>query len=139
MKQTINYDKLIEYQSLEANMTCRGIRGAITIDENKKDLIIEGTIRLLSEIIESNKIHEDDIVSIFFSVTEDLNATFPARAARTIGLTDTPLLCFHEIRVPDGLEKCIRILMHINSNKNKSDIKHIYLEKAESLRPDISQ
>tara|TARA_A200000113_G_C8609149_1_gene271984 strand:- start:83 stop:445 length:363 start_codon:yes stop_codon:yes gene_type:complete len=120
-------------------MTCRGIRGAITITENKEDSIINGTIRLLEEIISSNQIKNDDIVSIFFSVTEDLNATFPARAARNMGLTDTPLLCFHEIRVPDGLEKCIRILMHVNSDKQKSDIKHIYLEKAESLRPDINK
>ena len=120
-------------------MTCRGIRGAITINENKKEPIIEGTIRLLNEIISVNEIKEEDIVSIFFSVTEDLNATFPARAARNMGLTTTPLLCFHEIRVPDGLEKCIRILMHVNSTKDKSSIKHIYLEKAESLRPDIAQ
>ena len=75
---------------------------------------------------------------IFFSVTEDLNATFPARAARQMNLTHTPLLCFHEIRVPDGLEKCIRILMHVNSDKSIEDIEHVYLEKAASLRPDIS-
>ena len=120
-------------------MTCRGIRGAITITENSEQPIIDGTIRLLTDIIKTNQIESDDIVSIFFSVTEDLNATFPARAARTLGLTDTPLLCFHEIRVPDGLEKCIRILMHVNSNKSKAAIKHIYLEKAESLRPDITK
>ena len=120
-------------------MTCRGIRGAITIEENKEQPIIDGTIRLLSEIININKIDSNDIVSIFFSVTEDLNATFPARAARTMGLNETPLLCFHEIKVPNGLEKCIRILMHINSNKPKSAIKHLYLEKAESLRPDINK
>ncbi|MEK9726586.1 MAG: chorismate mutase, partial [Candidatus Margulisiibacteriota bacterium] len=85
-------------------MTCRGIRGAITIEENNKDQIVEGTIRILSEMISKNSIKDEDIVSIFFSVTEDLNATFPARAARQMNLIHTPLLCFHEIRVPDGLE-----------------------------------
>tara|TARA_A100001015_G_C14708463_1_gene601090 strand:+ start:156 stop:521 length:366 start_codon:yes stop_codon:yes gene_type:complete len=120
-------------------MTCRGIRGAITIEENNKDQIVAGTIRILSEMISKNDIKENDIVSIFFSVTEDLNATFPARAARQMNLTHTPLLCFHEIRVPDGLEKCIRILMHVNSNKSIQEIEHIYLEKAASLRPDISK
>ena len=118
-------------------MTCRGIRGAITVEENNKDQIVEGTIRILSEMIQQNSIKEDDIVSIFFSVTEDLNATFPARAARDMNLTHTPLLCFHEIKVPGGLEKCIRILMHVNSNKRIEEINHIYLEKAASLRPDI--
>ena len=82
---------------------------------------------------------KDDIVSILFSVTEDLNATFPARAARDMGLTDTPLLCFHEMKVPDGLEKCIRILMHVNSDKSIKDIEHCYLEGAAKLRPDISK
>ncbi|MEC8677331.1 MAG: chorismate mutase [Candidatus Margulisiibacteriota bacterium] len=118
-------------------MTCRGIRGAITIEKNDKDQIVEGTIRILSEMINENNIDERDIVSIFFSVTEDLNATFPARAARNMNLTHTPLLCFHEIKVPGGLEKCIRILMHVNSTKSIEEINHIYLEKAASLRPDI--
>ena len=120
-------------------MTCRGIRGAITIKENNEQQIIDGTVRLLNDIISKNNISENDIVSIFFSVTEDLNATFPARAARQMNLNHTPLLCFHEIRVPGGLEKCIRILMHVNSDKPIQDIEHIYLEKAASLRPDITK
>lgn len=120
-------------------MTCRGIRGAITITENNETPIINGTVHLLTKMIEANQLSDTDIVSIFFSVTEDLNATFPARAARNMGLTDTPLLCFHEIRVPNGLSKCIRILMHVNTTTPKSHIKHIYLENAESLRPDISK
>ena len=90
-------------------------------------------------MISKNDIKENDIVSIFFSVTEDLNATFPARAARQMNLTHTPLLCFHEIRVPDGLEKCIRILMHVNSLKKQTEMKHIYLKEAIKLRPDLSK
>ena len=117
-------------------MTCRGIRGAITIEKNDKDQIVEGTIRILSEMINKNNIDESDIVSIFFSVTEDLNATFPARAARNMNLTHTPLLCFHEIKVPGGLEMH-SFLLHVNSKKSIEEINHIYLEKAASLRPDI--
>tara|TARA_Y100000590_G_scaffold258730_1_gene290381 strand:- start:87 stop:452 length:366 start_codon:yes stop_codon:yes gene_type:complete len=120
-------------------MACRGIRGAITIKENDEQQIIDGSIRLLRDIISKNNISENDIVSIFFSVTEDLNATFPARAARKMNLNHTPLLCFHEIRVPEGLEKCIRILMHVNSEKSIQEITHCYLEKAASLRPDITK
>ena len=120
-------------------MTCRGIRGAITVNENNVESIKNASNRLLKEMIDSNNITENDIVSIFFSVTEDLNATFPARAARDMGLNHTPLLCFHEIRVPDGLEKCIRILMHVNSDKSIQEIHHCYLEKAASLRPDIAK
>lgn len=120
-------------------MTCRGIRGAITIQNNEKNEIIAGTVRLLSTMLEKNNILAPDIVSIFFSVTEDLNATFPAKAAREMALNHTPLLCFHEIRVPDGLEKCIRILMHVNSDTPIENIHHIYLEKAAALRPDIQQ
>lgn len=119
-------------------MACRGIRGAITVKENEVEQIKSASSRLLKEMIETNNILENDIVSIFFSVTEDLNATFPAKAARELGLNHTPLLCFHEIRVPDGIEKCIRILMHVNSTKSIQDIHHIYLEKAASLRPDIA-
>ena len=120
-------------------MTCRGIRGAITVNENNAESIKMASVRLLREMIENNNIVADDIVSIFFSVTEDLNATFPAKAAREMGLNHTPLLCFHEIRVPDGLEKCIRILMHVNSNLSIQDIHHSYLEKAALLRPDIAK
>ena len=119
-------------------MTVRGIRGAITVSENTINDIIEDTKILLTKMIAENDIDQTEIVSIFFSITKDLNATFPARAARQMNLTHTPLLCFHEIRVPDGLEKCIRILMHVNSDKSIEDIEHVYLEKAASLRPDIS-
>ena len=116
-------------------MTCRGIRGAITIDNNHKDDIIAGTIRVLKKMMDANGVTEPDIVSIFFSVTEDLNATFPAKAARDMNLSHTPLLCFHEIRVPNGLEKCIRILMHVNSDTPIQQINHIYLEKSGRTSP----
>lgn len=115
----------------------RAIRGAITVDVNKKDLIIEGTKELLQKIVEANNICEDDIISIIFSVTNDLDAAFPAAAAREMGWTSIALMCTNEINVPGSLEKCIRVLMHINTDKSNKDIKHIYLKKARTLRPDL--
>ena len=117
-------------------MSVRGIRGAITARENTKDEIVANTEDLLSQLLSSNSVLPDDIVSIFFSTTTDLNAEFPALAARKLGLTDTPLLCLNEISVPGSLQKCIRILMHVNSSKKPADIKHLYLKGALALRPD---
>jgi len=116
----------------------RAIRGAITVDDNKKDLILEGTKELLEKIVEENDICEEDIISIIFSVTNDLNAAFPAAAAREMGWTNIALMCTNEINVPGSLEKCIRVLMHINTDKSNKDIKHIYLRKARTLRPDLA-
>jgi chorismate mutase len=119
-------------------MALRGIRGATTIESNTKEEILENTQELLSKIIQSNQINTQDIASIFFSVTKDLNATFPAIAARNMGLSQTPLLCFNEIDVPGSVPFCIRILMQINSDHPQDFFEHIYLKKAVSLRPDIA-
>jgi chorismate mutase len=119
-------------------MTCRGIRGAITVETNTENTIIQATIRLLTALIHKNNMDETDIVSIFFSITDDLNAAFPARAAREMNLNHTPLLCFHEVAVPNGLPKCIRILMHVNTTKSIYDMHHVYLDGAVKLRPDIA-
>ncbi len=120
-------------------MTVRGIRGAISISNNSVDDIINGTKELLSEMLLKNKLEHADIISIFFSTTSDLNATFPAKAARELDLIDTPLLCLNEIDVPNSLQKIIRILMHVNSTKKQSDIQHIYLKDAVKLRPDLAK
>lgn len=120
-------------------MTVRGIRGAISISNNSVDDIINGTKELLSEMLQKNKLEHADIISIFFSTTSDLNATFPAKAARELDLIDTPLLCLNEIDVPNSLQKIIRILMHVNSSKKQSDIHHIYLKDAVKLRPDLAK
>lgn len=120
-------------------MTVRGIRGAITVSENEIKDIIEDTKTLLSKMIMDNEIDETEIVSVFFSTTKDLNATFPAKAARELGLHDTPLLCLNELDVPNSLEKVVRILMHVNSLKKQTEMKHIYLKEAIKLRPDLSK
>lgn len=120
-------------------MNCRGIRGATTVDANDRDQILSGTRQLLALMIRQNGIAHEDVASAIFSCTMDLDAEFPALAARQLGWLDVPLLCTHEISVPGSLEKCIRILIHWNTCKPRHEIQHIYLRNAVRLRPDISQ
>jgi chorismate mutase len=112
----------------------RGIRGAITVEKNKKAEIVAAASQLLSEMARQNKVSIADVASIIFSATPDLNAEFPAKAVRELGWNSVPRMCAQEINVPDGLKKCIRILMHINTRKNQKRIKHVYLEGASKLR-----
>lgn len=118
-------------------MAVRAIRGAITVEKNDANDIINESRSLLNEIIMRNEVNQEDIASIIFTVTKDLNAAFPAVAARQIGLTDISLMCMQEIEVPGSLEKCIRILVHFNSDKTNKEIKHVYLGGAKILRPDL--
>ncbi len=118
-------------------MAVRAVRGAITVTDNTKELILEGTKELLVEIIERNSLENIDMISAIFTVTQDLNATFPAVAARQIGWNDIPLMCTNEIDVPGSLEKCIRVLIHINTEKSNMEINHVYLKGAQVLRPDL--
>jgi len=118
-------------------MPVRAIRGATTIEKNSVEDIMHETKNLLMEIVQANNINKEDIISVIFSTTKDINAAFPAKAAREIGWTDIPLMCTNEMDVPGSLEKCIRILMHINSDKSNSQLKHIYLKEARKLRPDL--
>ncbi|EMS73354.1 chorismate mutase [Ruminiclostridium cellobioparum] len=120
-------------------MLVRAIRGAITVPENTKEAILEGTRDLLAEIINNNKIKTSDLISIIFTMTSDLNAVFPAVAAREMGLNDVPLMCSSEIDVPGSLRSCVRVLIHINTDKEGSEIKHIYLKGAAVLRPDLAK
>lgn len=119
-------------------MSIRGVRGATTAESNSKDAILEATRELLEKLLENNAIQQEDIASIFFSITHDLDAEFPAIAARQIGLNQVPLLCLNEINVPSSLEKCIRILLHVNTSKPQSEITHSYLKGAVVLRPDFA-
>jgi len=118
-------------------MYFQAIRGAITIEEDTPEEIIKKTTKLLNEILDKNNISYDDIVSIIFSSTHDIKSQYPAVAARNIGMTNIPLFCCQEMFVEGSLEKCIRVLMHIQGEAPRS-IKHIYLEKAKSLRPDLN-
>ncbi len=115
----------------------RAIRGAITVENNDKNEIFEATKILLKKMIEDNGLIHDDLVSMIFTLTPDLNACFPAAAARQIGYDDVPLMCMCEIPVDGALAKCVRILINTNTDKSLKDIKHVYLREAVSLRRDL--
>lgn len=119
-------------------MATRGIRGAITVKKNEKDAIVFATEMLLEKIISVNKIKVEDIASVIFSVTKDLTKEFPAIAAREMGWLYTPLMCTNEIDIEGSLKKCIRVMMIVNSDKPQGKMKHIYLDEAQKLRPDLS-
>ena len=115
-------------------LACRGIRGATTSNENTKTAIFEATQDLLTNVISSNAIESEDMAAIFFTTSPNLNADFPAVAARALGLTEVALLCGHEMAVPDGLENCIRVLILVNTEKKQEDLNHVYLRGAVNLR-----
>lgn len=115
---------------------CRGIRGATTVTENTREAILEATHELLVKIVAANGINQEDLASAFFTTTSDLQAEFPAVAARELGWIDTPLLCGNEMQVPGSLPRCIRVLLHWNTTRNANEIVHIYLRDAQCLRPE---
>ena len=117
-------------------MKIRGLRGAVTVEANTVEDILSRTRELLESMVERNKLEEDDIVSAVFSVTDDLDAVFPAKAAREMGWLHTPLMCTREIPVPDSLQACVRVLLHVYTVKAKEDLVHVYLYGARKLRPD---
>ena len=117
-------------------MVCRGVRGAITVDKNDAEEILAATRELLEAIVRLNDLHPDDVASVYFTTTMDLNATYPAVAARQIGWYDAALICGHEMAVPDGLPLCIRVLIHWNTTRSAQEIVHVYMRAAVSLRPD---
>jgi len=118
---------------------CRGVRGATTVCENSADEIEKSARELLALLIRANGIEPDDVASIVFSTTPDLNASFPSIAARQFGWNDVAMMCVHELDVPDALPCCLRILIHWNTTKPASEIKHVYIKDAASLRPEFGE
>ena len=112
----------------------RGLRGATTADANSKESILQATSELLGELVEANSIHPDDVAAAIFTTTEDLNAEFPALAARQMGWEHVALLDGHEMRVPDALEQCIRVLLLINTDKPAQELRPVYIKGARHLR-----
>ena len=119
-------------------MICRGVRGATTVENNNREEILTATRQLLALMIRLNDIQPEDVGSAIFSITHDLNAEFPALAARQLGWLDVPLICTHEVNVPGSLSHCIRILLPWNTDKAQDAIKHVYIKDAIKLRPDLS-
>lgn len=120
-------------------MNCRGVRGATTADSNTREDILDAARQMLALLIRLNGIEVEDVGSAIFTVTRDLDAEFPAMAARQLGWIDVPLLCSYEIAVPGSLPRCIRVLVNWNTDKEQKQIRHVYIKDANKLRPDLCQ
>jgi chorismate mutase len=119
-----------------AAAACRGVRGATTVDDDSREAILLATGELLWLMVERNDIDPDDVASAIFTTTPDLVAEYPALAARKLGWQDVALLCGHEMNVPHGVPRCIRVLLHWNTTRTAREIEHIYIRGARNLRPD---
>ncbi|MGE5289080.1 MAG: chorismate mutase [Micromonosporaceae bacterium] len=117
----------------------RAIRGAIQVAANDRGAILDGTTELVTEVMTRNDLTTDDVISVIFTASPDLTAEFPALAARKIGFHDVPLLCASEIDVPGALPRVVRLLMHVDTPKPRSELQHVYLRGAAALRLDIAQ
>jgi chorismate mutase len=119
-------------------MAVRAVRGAIQVDRDDPAVIVAGTAQLLTEVVGRNGLDADDFISVVFTVTPDLASEFPATAARDLGLVDVPLLCATEIPVPGAMERVVRLLAHIETDRPRSAVEHVYLRGAARLRPDLA-
>jgi chorismate mutase len=115
----------------------RAARGAIHVDEDSSNEVLSATERLLTQMLERNEVGADDIVSAFFTVTDDLRSAFPAEAARRMGLGRVPLLCAQEIPVEGSMRGVIRVLLQFHTARGSAEVKHVYLDGAETLRDDL--
>jgi chorismate mutase len=117
----------------------RAIRGAVQIDADEREAILEGTTELVSEVMSRNNLTTDEVISVLFTVTPDLTAEFPALAARKLGFHDVPLICATEIPVPGAMPRVVRLLAHVETDLSRTAIQHVYLRGAAALRLDIAQ
>ena len=120
-------------------MTVRAIRGAIQVDANDRDAILEGTAELVAAVMSRNDLTADDVISVMFTMTPDLTAEFPALAARKTGFHAVPLMCATEIPVPGAMPRVVRLMAHVDTDRPRSEIQHVYLRGAAALRLDIAQ
>ena len=118
---------------------CWGIRGATTAEDNSRDSILTATKELLQRITDENDLDKSQVAAVWFTTTSDLNAEYPALAARQLGWMNAALLCAHEMAVPNGLPRCIRVLILVNTNKSPADLKYVYLKEAQGLRTQGSE
>jgi chorismate mutase len=117
----------------------RAIRGAVQVEANEAAAILDGTSELVTEVMTRNELTPADVISVVFSATTDLNAEFPALAARKLGFQDVPLLCCAEIDVPGAMPRVVRLMMHVDTAAPRSAVQHVYLRGAAALRLDIAQ
>ena len=116
-----------------------GLRGATTVDADDHEAIVAATAELLSLMLERNTVEHDDLVSLVFTATPDLTSEFPAAAARRIGISDVPLLCASEIDVRGAIGGCVRVLIHLYTERDRSALRHVYLGRARQLRTDLPE
>jgi chorismate mutase len=115
----------------------RAVRGATTVDADSPEVISERVVALLRQILDRNGLQEDDIISILFTATEDIVSTFPATAARSMGLGAVPLICARELSIVGSVPRCIRVMLHVTTDRTRDEIHHVYLEGAQGLRDDL--
>ena len=115
----------------------RALRGATTVEVDSIEQVQQRTIALLNEMVDRNGVDHDDIISILFTATDDIHSTFPAAAARVAGFGDVPLICARELDIDNATRNCIRIMMHISTERSRSELRHVYLEGAAGLRDDL--
>lgn len=117
----------------------RGLRGATTCETDTPDEIRIATQELILAMMERNELEHDDVVSVILTTTPDLTSSFPATAARGVGFGDIPLLCASEIAVPGSMSRCVRILMHVYTTRERTEMRHVYLRNAQTLRDDLPE
>lgn len=115
----------------------RALRGATTVDVDDKEHLFERVITLLDALFERNDLHHDDLISVLFTATDDIHSAFPAEAARKFGLGDVPLICARELDVDGATPRCIRVMIHLSTDRPRSELHHVYLEGARNLRDDL--
>jgi len=120
-------------------VTIRAVRGAVQVDANERQVILDGTAELVTEVMSRNKLSTDQVVSVIFTATPDLTMEFPALAARSLGFQEVPLLCCTEMSVPGSMPMVVRLMMHIETEVSRAQIQHVYLRGAAALRLDIAQ
>jgi chorismate mutase len=118
-------------------MSVRAIRGATQVDVDDRAEVLEASAELVTAVLERNGLAPDDVISIVFTATPDLTSEFPAYAARQLGLTDVPLLCASEIAVPSAMPRVLRLLAHVETDRSRADVRHVYLRGAAALRTDL--
>jgi chorismate mutase len=115
----------------------RALRGATTVDDDTPEQINERVGALVNEMLARNDVDKDDLISVIFTATDDVTSMFPAAAARAVGMGDVPLLCARELAIDGGTPRCIRVLMHLTTERSRSELRHVYLAGAEGLRDDL--
>ncbi|RCG33079.1 chorismate mutase [Sphaerisporangium album] len=117
----------------------RAVRGAVQIDADTREAVLAGVTELVTEVMERNRLTTDDVISVIFTSTPDLTSEFPALAARKLGFHDVPLICASEIDVPGALPRVVRLMAHVETDRPRQEIQHVYLKGATALRMDIAQ